>query len=264
MFFANIRHSRGRKIFHRFDDVEATSPHVSKTLTQRALRRAAGVTADRPMTRSSLQPRLLFPVSAEEAETDIDEDNIEGETDVEVHVDDDVEMSEAPPSEEEFAFAVPATPAKGKGRAKPLMLETPPTTGRVTRIKHVEDDMPVGSALTYESTTAGAANTPNSKKAKRFALVEIAGDEGDDELDSHNDGLMRPPPTPARRSAARKHDSTEDAEQGPSSTSRKTNSLFDLWPRTKNGSRKREGEALASSVTKRTTRSAKGGEETSV
>lgn len=238
----DILHSRGRKVFRRFEDVAVDSPHISKSFGQRALRHAAGDVAERPMTRSSIQPRLLFPVSAEEAETDIDDDNIEDETDVEVHVNEDVEMSDAPPSEEEPAFAVPATPAKGKGRAKPLMLETPPTTGRVTRMKQVEDGMPAGSALTYDT----AANTPNSKKTKRFALVEIAGDDGDDELDNHNDGLMRPPPTPARPAA-----------------SKKSNSLFDLWPRTKSASRKRDGEAMASSVTKRTTRSAKSGEETS-
>lgn len=269
-FLANSSHSRGRKIFHRFDDVSAPSPHISRTLNQRTLRHAAGAAADRPMTRSSIQPRLLFPVSAEEAETDIDDDNVEAETDVEIHVDEDVEMSDAP-EEEEVTFAVPATPAKGKGRAKPLMLETPPTTGRVTRMKEVNDDMPPGNALTYETVGTGSASTPNSKKTKRFALVEIAGDDGDDELDNHNDGLMRPPPTPARRGTAQQQqdsypvltDIAEDQQLQLSPRNRRKTSLFDLWPRTKSGGQKRGGEAMASPVTKRTTRSAKGGEETS-
>lgn len=220
------------------------------------------------MTRSHIQPRLLFPVSAEEAETDIDDDNIEDETDVEIRANEDVEMSDAPASEDEVTFAIPATPAKGKGRARPLMLETPPTTGRVSRMKKVEDDMPVGSALTYEVTKAGSLNTPHSKKSKRSALLEIAGDDGDDELDNHNDGLMRPPPTPARQADARKHDHTmhnipEDEEVGSSSTGRKNSTLFDLWPRTKSHGRKRDGDAMVSSVTKRTTRSAKSGDEAS-
>lgn len=225
------------------------------------------------MTRSSIQPRLLFPVSAEEAETDIDEDNIEDETDVEVHAEEDVEMSDAPHRE-----MVPATPAKGKGRAKPLMLETPPTTGRTTRVKQIDDDLPAGNALTYDETLdamgAGPAVFPgssNRKKSQRFALVEIAGDDGDDELDNRNDGLMRPPPTPARRTAARKQESTmsladnaEDQQLGSlPSTSRRSGSLFDHWPRTKSGGQKRGGDAMTSPVSKRTTRSARNGEETS-
>lgn len=257
----NTCHSRGRKIFHRFDDVDANSPHISKTLSQRALRHAAGAAANRLMTRSHIQPRLLFPVSAEEAETDIDDDNIEDETDVEVRANEDVEMSEAPPSEDDRKYAIPATPAKGKGRAKPLMLETPPTTGRATRMKQVGDGMAAGSALTYDNSNNVPANTPNSKRTKRFALVEIAGDDGDDELDNHNDGLMRPPPTPARNGGAPLTSVPEHEELPSSSTGRKSSTLFDLWPRTKNGGRKRDGESMASSITKRTTRSAKNDDE---
>lgn len=215
------------------------------------------------MTRSHIQPRLLFPVSAEEAETDIDDDNFEDETDVVVRVNGDVEMSDAPVSDNEHTFAVPATPAKGKGRIKPLMLETPPTTGRATRTKNVADNIPAGSALTYEIPKAGPALTPSSRKTKRFALVEIAGEDGDDELDDHNDGLMRPPPTPARNAGGQP--ATVSVVQMPpsSSTGRKSSTLFDLWPRTKTGGRKRDGDMMASAVTKRTTRSAKSGDEAS-
>ncbi|KEQ73012.1 hypothetical protein M436DRAFT_46972 [Aureobasidium namibiae CBS 147.97] len=75
---------RGKKIFRRFE--KAADEHVDSDASSSSidsLKRKAGVSASRPLTRSSFKPRLLWPsansdgdADEEEALTDIDEDNV--------------------------------------------------------------------------------------------------------------------------------------------------------------------------------------------
>jgi hypothetical protein len=134
--FTNITRSRGKKIFRRFrddsdDDQRAASP-VSN-LGQRSLRRQAGPAAERPLTRSSIKPRLLFPSEEQirERETDV----LESEVDEEALTD----------------IEVPA-PIKSKRAATPVKpsalrfahLATPPSTKRTKRVvDHPTDAVPL-------------------------------------------------------------------------------------------------------------------------
>ena len=92
--------SRGKKIFRKFSSpsnpeasssVAGTDPEdlsVSGTPEQRRLKRQAGAAAQRPLTRSAIRPRLLFPSEeqVEEREVDVEVDDEEAVTDIDVDV----------------------------------------------------------------------------------------------------------------------------------------------------------------------------------
>jgi hypothetical protein len=126
-----ILHSRGKKIFRRFSDPEqdrssSACTDISEAPGQRTLKRQAGESAQRPLTRSSIKPRLLFPTEdqirerEEAAADDVDEDAV---TDIEMP------NASSPPKDKGKAHEM-QTPTKT--RFKPV---TPPTTARVTRTK---------------------------------------------------------------------------------------------------------------------------------
>ncbi|KAI6803094.1 hypothetical protein KC332_g14984 [Hortaea werneckii] len=83
---------RGKKVFRRFSDPEqdrsssAGVSDVSDAPGQRTLRRQAGTAAQRPLTRSSIKPRLLFPSEEQRLEREAGPDDVDEEatTDIEV------------------------------------------------------------------------------------------------------------------------------------------------------------------------------------
>ncbi|KXL44428.1 MAG: hypothetical protein FE78DRAFT_32670 [Acidomyces sp. 'richmondensis'] len=77
--------SRGKKIFRPYTSAsDDDNEHDIPAGTQRTLRRQAGATAARPLTRSSLQPRLLFPSETQrrDREVNVDVDDEEALTDI--------------------------------------------------------------------------------------------------------------------------------------------------------------------------------------
>ncbi|SMR49314.1 unnamed protein product [Zymoseptoria tritici ST99CH_3D1] len=245
---------RGRRIFHRYANISPPSgSDIGETVHQLSLKRAAGAAGDRPIRRSNVQPRLLFPPANhdEEAETERDD---EEETDI--------EMSEAP-IDEEVRFSMPATPAKIKSLAKHM--PTPPTTGRMsTRKKWIdpfklhEDD---ASSL---QSASGALNFQLQSPVAVYndATPEPTAEDGDNHAEAEHAAL----PTPASRRTVRVKDVApmamtpimEEEAEGSGWSQPKNSSPFDSWQRTKTvrkTQQKREGEVLASETTKRTTRS---------
>lgn len=205
------------------------------------------------MTRSSIQPRLLFPSfdSGYGASDDIDE---EAETDV--------EMVNMPAIEHMQEAAKPssmvATPAKMRSSIQPMM--SPPTTKRASR-KHDADDLP--------APADDVAHLPTPARSGRKKKVEINDvpifHDGTPERPAAEDiSSELAPPTPARSSRKKKTEThltpvIEEPESpsfsGGRDTSpapafpanrRKARSPFDDWPRTKAGY-KRDGEPLEGS-----------------
>jgi hypothetical protein len=113
---------RGRKMFRKFHDGPSSNvSHDSEDdhdlpVDEKLLRRQVGPEARRPLTRSSVKPRLLFQEEIKERNRNNgqDEDDEEAETEIEAHV---------------------ATPSRRKGKAgvhlpQPALETTPPPTVR--------------------------------------------------------------------------------------------------------------------------------------
>nr|POF03983.1 hypothetical protein CFP56_21739 [Quercus suber] len=78
---------RGKKIFRRFGNADETNESSSGSeLGQRSLKRQAGVTAQRPLTRSTVKPRLLFPSEEQLQQRTLAADQVDEEavTDIEM------------------------------------------------------------------------------------------------------------------------------------------------------------------------------------
>lgn len=112
---------RGKKVLRRFDnglsDASDAAEDEELSADERQIRRQIGHEAHRPLTRSSVKPRLLFQTEIQQRklENGDEDDDEEAITDIEVPV---------------------ATPSrrKGKGAVQPSMLETtPPPTVRKLR-----------------------------------------------------------------------------------------------------------------------------------
>ncbi|EMC93077.1 hypothetical protein BAUCODRAFT_151442 [Baudoinia panamericana UAMH 10762] len=125
---------RGKKVFRRFSDPEAEHPtsvdnsEAEVAPGQRTLKRQAGASAQRPLTRSAIKPRLLFPSDDQlrEREEGADDADEEATTDIEMGND------EAPIVVKPKVAQTPT-----KDRFKPATIATPPTTARVTRSMNV-------------------------------------------------------------------------------------------------------------------------------
>lgn len=107
---------RGKKIFRKFHDEHASEGEEpgEQSPDEMVLRRQIGVEANRPLTRSSVKPRLLFKeeIAQRNRENGIEEDPEEATTDIEVPI---------------------ATPSRKKGKAvveAPVQATTPPPTIR--------------------------------------------------------------------------------------------------------------------------------------
>ena len=126
--FTDFHNSRGKKIFRKFQDTDeerasSAATDLSDAPSQRRLKRQAGVAAQRPLTRSGIKPRLLFPSEEQLAEREADSDDIDEEALT------DIEMPIASSSEKHNANAADLqTPAKQR-----FLLDTPPPTSRTTR-----------------------------------------------------------------------------------------------------------------------------------
>lgn len=122
---------RGKKIFRKFeDDVPANGPDATQdaeelSANERQLRRQIGHVSHRPLTRSSVKPRLLFKeeIKKRNIENGIVDEEEEAETDIEPEV--------------------AATPSKRKGKAAVPMTAappatTPPPTARVAKRRKID------------------------------------------------------------------------------------------------------------------------------
>ena len=153
-------YSRGKKIFRAFqdntdDDTEhAASP--GSNFAQRSLRRQAGPAANRPLTRSSIKPRLLFPNNEQIRERDTlkteDEVDEEALTDIEVPVQ-----------------QVAATPKKSmkSPSSRYSHLATPPSTRRPKRTADI-----AFNTAGLDSVAEEAEEVPASPVARKAAKVK--------------------------------------------------------------------------------------------
>ncbi|KAI2628232.1 hypothetical protein GGS21DRAFT_248445 [Xylaria nigripes] len=118
---------RGKKIFRKFSECnEANSSSQAEGGDESNLDGSDQPRRRRPMTRSSIKPRLLFPPSAKGKEVAITTEDEEAATDIDDHVLHNDEVEE------------PQTPQAPKPRAETpdaprFAPASPPSTGRVTR-----------------------------------------------------------------------------------------------------------------------------------
>ena len=131
--------SRGKKIFRRFqepdrdgEEEDNASTGLSGTSEQRRLKRQAGAAAQRPLTRSAIKPRLLFPSEEQQRERERGTDDVDEEavTDIEMG---NVEITANGTTEDL------TTPVKDRFIHKPA---TPPSTTRATRMKKAPTSAP--------------------------------------------------------------------------------------------------------------------------
>ncbi|KAH9818170.1 hypothetical protein Tdes44962_MAKER05364, partial [Teratosphaeria destructans] len=128
---------RGKKIFRRFSDPEQDRSSSAGTETsfspgqlgQRSLKRSAGASAARPLTRSSIKPRLLFPSEEQLRERDPRADDVDEEATT------DIEMNS--PGGSKAKMHDLRTPRKGHSKQI-----TPPATARSTRAMKTSPDVP--------------------------------------------------------------------------------------------------------------------------
>jgi len=124
--------SRGKKILRRFSDPQSERSSTSDmdredVSGQRTIKRQAGAAAHRPLTRSAIKPRLLWPTEDKEHERE------QGADDVDEEAVTDVEMGNtASPAQEKLKATELQTPKKARVH-KPV---SPPTTLRTTRSSH--------------------------------------------------------------------------------------------------------------------------------
>ena len=133
--------SRGKKIFRRFsdddrpegsrEDAHSATSSITGTPEQRRLKRQAGVAAQRPLTRSAIKPKLLFPSEEQIREREAEEEAV---TDI------DVEMTNAEsPRKGQAKQDQVITPVNAKFKDVPSALVSPPTTvKRSTRSRRAE------------------------------------------------------------------------------------------------------------------------------
>jgi hypothetical protein len=130
---ANVHiHSRGKKIFRKFAKEEGSDSELIDHEDLDAEISAKNL--DRPLTRSSVKPRVLFPtaeqVKAKESRSQVTEDEEEAITDIE-------ELGPSTPSD--HVARMVTTP-----KAPKFAHASPPTTARVTRSKNPGmDSLPV-------------------------------------------------------------------------------------------------------------------------
>jgi len=127
-------HSRGKKIFRKFTDAAEAADsgsiaHDSDAEVDAELAEAIPAELRRPLTRSSIKPRLLFPTSqqiqAKQARSQMTEDEEEAVTDI-----DDDHIMTTPLDQVDKVVTTPKAPKFAPA--------SPPTTGRATRSKDVD------------------------------------------------------------------------------------------------------------------------------
>ncbi|KAI0514933.1 hypothetical protein F5B22DRAFT_609043 [Xylaria bambusicola] len=121
---------RGKRMFRKFADNDEESSSQAEEDEAVDLDSTGQARRNRPMTRSSIKPRLLFPSAKGKKATTSTVEDEEAVTDIEDNVFNDVEAAEAEPPQ------TPTQVAKGKVEtpdAPRFGPASPPSTGRATR-----------------------------------------------------------------------------------------------------------------------------------
>ena len=124
---------------------------------QRSLKRKAGVAAQRPLTRSAIKPRLLFPSEDQVAERLQAESN-----DVDEEATTDIEMGNALTPEKKAAPTVMKTPAKPRFQAA-----TPPPSSRTTRSAAKQVPLAHETLIVEEDEFETMTGEPSASLSKR-------------------------------------------------------------------------------------------------
>lgn len=142
-------HSRGKKIFRKFAEEESDSEPLDHKDLDVDL---SAKNLERPLTRSSIKPRLLFPtaeqVKAKVSRSQVTEDEEEAITDIE-------EL--APLSSSDHTVGMFTTP-----KAPKFVPVSPPTTARVTRSK----GPCMGSSPVEETSEDDFINSPARSRSQ--------------------------------------------------------------------------------------------------
>jgi len=136
-------------MFKKFITEDEDEEQLSDTEIDAEVQQFGSSTLHRPLTRSSIKPRLLFPspqqVKAKEKKSQLSEDDEEAITDIEEH-----EFST--PAEEQDVVVTPKAPKFAPA--------SPPTTGRATRSKDFE-----------MSSTAGPSNGDRPRRSMYISKI---------------------------------------------------------------------------------------------
>lgn len=235
MFKLMIR-SRGKKIFTEFKEGSDDSGSDSDNLASSPTRRAVGSMARRRVTRSSIQPRLLFPTAEQKRAREAAAASKAAEEDS-TDVDASVQLA-TPRKRAHKARAPRSAPAEARDATPEPAPESTPKT--------VENTTTPATQRFFEPVTPPPSRTTRAS-AKKDANVEplqnpADGEAGPSDSAQNNDQEPKPVFAPMPRPAKR--------------------SPFDQWRRTKAGVRsvsgtKREGEPLEVAGAKRTRSSAR-------
>ncbi|KAI3536107.1 hypothetical protein CSPX01_11010 [Colletotrichum filicis] len=154
---------RGKKIFRKFAEPEDEDDEEGSSSESR-LRR--------PLTRSAIKPRLLFPVAPKAPATGITLEEEEAVTDIEDHhLEDDEEVEEAPETPAEVEEEAPATPKAPKFGPT---VATPPSTRRTTR-SGLKAEEP--SPIKRKTRASPFDDWPRVKSRHGSSVTKRAGDE---------------------------------------------------------------------------------------
>ena len=148
---------RGKKIFRAFADGEAEgAEEEASTPDQRRLKRQAGEAAQRPLTRSAIKPRLLFPSEPQCQERDAGADDVDEEAVT------DIEMDVAQPtlaSNGDESLVSPPPTHKKRTRTVKIPLDRTPAP--------IEEDEPEPMSLGTDESFASTSSAGKGKgKAK--------------------------------------------------------------------------------------------------
>jgi hypothetical protein len=145
---------RGKKIFRSFADGDEGAEEEASTPDQRRLKRQAGEAAQRPLTRSAIKPRLLFPSDAQRQEREAGADDVDEEAIT------DIEMDVAQPTNGDESLVSPPPTHKKRTRTVKIPLDSTPAP--------IEEDeaepMSLGSDESFASTLSAGRN--GKRKAK--------------------------------------------------------------------------------------------------
>lgn len=185
-------------------DSAAADEDISASPTQRRLRNSAGATAKRPLTRSAIKPRLLFPSEEQRREREghnkDEDDDEEAVTDIEmsgVEIDGEGEHVKTPvkgrfvngsaagvvtpPPTKEATSSSKAKKMKGKGKNREVVTEsegeadaTPSKAGD----EETGELMSVGSAISMPSKTSPFESWQRTKIGRKRSGTGVAEDEG--------------------------------------------------------------------------------------
>ena len=134
----------------------------SPDLAQRSLRRQAGIAAERPLTRSSIEPRLLFPNEDQLRERERERGHATASDEVDEEALTDIEL----PAPSKTQPAKAATPRKPAASSLSSHLATPPSTKRTKR--HIDcTPGPAPSLGMVVEEPEDAPNSPASRKATK-------------------------------------------------------------------------------------------------